>query len=256
MSDETTDARPMQVRVADDLRNEIRRGDLAPGDKLPTLAVIAQRYSVSEMVARRAVDLLRQEGSVISRRGSGSYVREAISVRRYGIERYSRKVWGGKNPQAILKAEGASQGKDVGQTSGTDQVPAPAFVAERLPDVEEGDLVYVRRRVTTLDGVINQSADSYFSLTTGERSPAIVAGEGPGGHIARINALSPVLEIQEEITTRMPGGPEAARLEIPQGTPVFSVIRTYHCEEGPLDVTLFVIRGDMAGFDYRFPVPD
>ncbi|MEU5859349.1 GntR family transcriptional regulator [Nocardiopsis dassonvillei] len=256
MTDETTDARPMQVRVADDLRNAIRRGEMGPGDKLPTLAVIAERYRVSEMVARRAVELLRQEGSVISRRGSGTYVREVISVRRYGIERYSRSVWGGAQPQPILKAEGAQQGKNVGQTSGTEQVTAPSFVVERLPDVEEGDLVYARKRVTTLDGVINQSADSYFSLNTGERSPAIVAGEGPGGHIARINALSPVLEIQEEVTTRMPNGPEAARLEIPQGTPVFEVIRTYHCEEGPLDVTKFVIRGDMAAFDYRFPVPD
>jgi GntR family transcriptional regulator len=256
MSDETTDARPMQVRVADDLRNQIRRGDLTPGDKLPTLAVIASRYSVSEMVARRAVELLRQEGSVISRRGSGTYVREVIAVRRYGIERYSRSVWGGAKPQPILKAEGGSQGKAVGQTSGTEQVPAPDFVADRLPDVEPGDLVYVRRRVTTLDGVINQSADSYFSLATGERSPAVVAGEGSGGHIARINAISPVLEIQEEISTRMPHGPEASRLEIPQGTPVFEVIRTYHCEEGPLDVTMFVIRGDMAQFSYQFPVPD
>ena len=256
MSDETTDARPMQVRVADDLRNEIRRGELAPGDKLPTLAELSSRYGVSEVVARRAVELLRQEGTVLSRRGSGTYVRSVISVRRYGIERYSRSVWAGKNPKALLQAEGEKQGKAVGQDTETEQVPAPAFVSARLPDVSEGDLVYVRRRVTRLDGVINQSADSYFSLTTGERSPAIVAGEGPGGHIARINAVSPVVDIQEELSTRMPTGPEAARLEIPQGTPVFEVLRTYHCEDGPMDVTRFVIRGDMAQFDYRFPIPD
>lgn len=256
MTDETTDARPLQIRIADDLRSQIRRGEIGPGEKLPTLAAVAQRYSVSEMVARRAIELLRQEGTVISRKGSGTYVREAITVRRYGLERYSRSVWGGAAPKAILQAEGEGQGKQVGQTANTEQVPAPDFVAERLPDVEPGDLVYVRRRVTTLDGVINQSADSYFSLATGERSPALVAGEGAGGHIARINAISPVLEIQEEIRTRMPNGPEASRLEIPQGTPVLEVIRTYHCEDGPLDVALFVIRGDMAEFSYRFPVPD
>ncbi|CAL9611552.1 GntR family transcriptional regulator [Nocardiopsis dassonvillei] len=256
MSDETTDARPLQVRIADDLRNQIRRGDLEPGDKLPTLAEIGREHSVSEMVARRAVELLRQEGTVISRRGSGTYVREAITVRRNGMQRYSRSVWGGDNPQPLLAAEGGAQGKKVGQEAGTEQTKAPTFVADRLPDVEEGDLVYTRRRVTKIDGVINQSADSYFSLATGERSPALIAGEGAGGHIARINAISPVVDIQEEIATRMPTGPEAARLEIPQGTPVFEVIRTYHCEEGALDVTKFVIRGDMAVFDYRFAVPD
>jgi len=256
MNDETTDARPLQVRIADDLRNQIRRGELEPGDKLPTLAEIGREHSVSEMVARRAVELLRQEGTVISRRGSGTYVREAISVRRNGMQRYSRSIWGGDNPQPLLAAEGSAQGKKVGQEAGTEQTKAPGFVADRLPDVEEGDLVYTRRRVTKIDGVINQSADSYFSLSTGERSPAIIAGEGPGGHIARINALSPVVDIQEEIATRMPSGPEAARLEIPQGTPVFEVIRTYHCEVGALDVTKFVIRGDMAVFDYLFAVPD
>lgn len=256
MTDDTTDARPMQVRIADDLRNQITRGELAPGEKLPTLAALSSRYGVSEVAARRAVEILRQEGAVISKKGSGSFVREALAVRRHGLQRYSRSVWGGKSPKPLLTAEGEKQGKTVGQESITEQTPAPAFVADRLPDVEEGELVYTRRRITKLDGVINQSADSYFSLGTGERSPAIVAGEGPGGHIARINALSRVTDIQEEITTRMPTGPEAGRLEIPTGTPVFEVIRTYHCEEGPMDVTRFVIRGDMAAFDYKFPVPD
>lgn len=256
MRDDTTDARPLQVRIADDLRRKIKQGDIGPGAKLPTLAVIAEQYSVSEMVARRAIELLRQEGTVISRKGSGTYVREAIAVRRYGIERYSRSVWGGASPRPILAAEGEAQGHAIGQESSTEQVPAPDFVAERLPDVEPGDLVYMRRRITKIDGVINQSADSYFSLATGERSPALIAGEGPGGHIARINAVSPVVDIEEEVSTRMPTGPEAARLEIPQGTPVLEVYRTYHCEDGPLDVTRFVIRGDMAMFTYRFPVPD
>ncbi|GAB3724500.1 GntR family transcriptional regulator [Nocardiopsis oceani] len=256
MDEHTTDARPMQVRIADDLRHQITRGHLVPGEKLPTLAALGSQYGVSEMVARRAVELLRQEGAVISRKGSGTFVREAVPVRRHGLERYSRSVWGGKNPKPLLKAEGEKQGKAVGQESSTEQVAAPAFVAERLPDVEEGELVYARRRITKLDGVINQSADSYFSLGTGERSPAIVAGEGPGGHIARINALSRVVDIQEEIATRMPNGPESSHLRIPTGTPVFEVIRTYHCEDGPLDVTKFVIRGDMASFDYRFPVPE
>ena len=53
----------------------------------------------------------------------------------------------------------------------------------------------------------------------------------------------------------MPASPEAARLDIPEGTPVFDVIRTYHTVEGALDVARFTIRADLAAFDYRFPVP-
>ena len=158
---------------------------------------------------------------MVSRQGVGNFVRARPPGRRYGIGRYSRSVWGGENPQPLLIAEGARQGRAVDQVTETATVPAPAFVAARLPGIAEGDLVHVRRRVTTIDGIINQSADSYYTLATGERSPDLVVGRGAGGHIARINAISPVLEIQEEIAARMPASPEAARLAIPEGTPVF-----------------------------------
>jgi GntR family transcriptional regulator len=84
----------------------------------------------------------------------------------------------------------------------------------------------------------------------------LLTGRGAGGHIARISAVAPVTEVQEEITARMPTSPEAARLGIPEGTPVFDIIRTHHTAEGALDVARFIIRADMAAFDHRYPVPD
>jgi GntR family transcriptional regulator len=253
---ETTDGRSLQQRIADAIRAQIETGELQPGDQLPGLPALAQVHRASQVTVRHAIDRLKQEGLIVSRQGLGNFVRTTPTVRRYGINRYSRSVWSGGNPRPLLVAEGGDQGKTVGQTTETEQVPAPKFVVERLPSVAEGDPVYVRRRITTLDGVINQSADSYFTLATGQRSPAVVAGEGLGGHIARIDAISPVLEVQEEIAARMPTGPEIARLDIPAGTPVFDLIRTYHTEDGPLDVTRFVIRADMAVFDVRFRIPD
>ncbi len=255
MSD-TTDGRSRQLRIADSIRARIESGEFPPGAKLPGLPALAQAYGASLVTVRLALARLKQEGLIVSRQGTGNFVRTHPPVRRYGISRYSRSVWGGSDPQPLLVAEGGAQGRAVDQETQTEQVAAPAFVAERLPGVAEGDPVYVRRRTTTIDGIINQSADSYFTLATGDRSPDLVAGRGPGGHIARINAISPVLEIQEEITARMPASPEAARLQIPEGTPVFEVIRTYHTAEGPMDVARFIIRADMATFDYRFPVPD
>jgi GntR family transcriptional regulator len=253
---DTTDGRSLQLRIADAIRARIESGEYPPGSKLPGLPTLARTYKASLVTVRMALARLRQEGLVISRQGVGNFVREHPPVRRFGIGRYSRSVWGGADPQPLLAAEGARQGRTIEQATETGQVPAPAFVAERLPGITEGDLVHVRQRTTSIDGVINQSADSYFTLATGERNPDLVAGRGAGGHIARINAISPVLEIQEEITARMPTSPEASRLKIPEGTPVFEVIRTYHTAEGPLDVARFVIRADMAVFDYRFHVPD
>jgi GntR family transcriptional regulator len=253
---EVTDGRSRQLRIADDVRARIEAGDYPPGSRLPSLPELAAEFGVSLVTVRLALARLRQEGLIVSQQGTGNFVRTRPPLRRYGIGRYGRSVWAGDNPQPLLIAEGNRQGAAVDQETSTERVPAPAFVAERLPGVAEGDPVYVRRRTTSLDGVINQAADSYFTLATAERSPDLVAGIGTGGHIARVNAVSPVLDIQEEITARMPTSPEASRLQIPEGTPVFEVIRTYHTADGPLDVARFVIRADMAIFDYRFPVPD
>ena len=255
MSD-TTDGRSLQLRIADAIRAGIASGQYPPGSKLPGLPALAQTYKASLVTVRLALARLRQEGLIVSQQGVGNFVREQPPVRRYGIGRYARSVWAGAQPQRLLDAEGAAQGRAVGQETDTGQEPAPAWVADRLAGVSEGDPIHVRRRVTTIDGVVNQSADSYFAASTGERNPDLLTGRGAGGHIARISAVSPVTEVQEEITARMPTSPEAARLAIPEGTPVFDVIRTYHTAEGALDVARFIIRADMAAFDYRFPVPD
>lgn len=245
------------MRIADDIRARIESGAYPAGSQIPTLPEIRDSYPgrPSLITVREAVRKLRQEGLIMSRQGVGNFVREQPPVRRFGLARYSRSVWAGEQPQRLLDAEGSQQGRTVGQDTETAQVPAPGFAAERL-GVAEGELVNTRQRVTRIDGVINQSADSYFTIATGERNPDLLTGQGAGGHIARINAVSPIQEIQEEITARMPIGPEAARLEIPEGTPVLDIIRTYHTTEGPLDVARFIIRADMAVFDYRFPVPD
>jgi GntR family transcriptional regulator len=245
-----------QAQIVSELTAEIASGALAPGEQLPSLPELAQRFGVSLVTVRLAIARLRQQGLITSRQGRGNFVRRRTQVRRYGIARYRRSVWEGSEPRALLDAEAGAQGLAVTQHTEVERVPAPAFVAARLPGVAEGTEVYVRQRVTTIDGEINQSADSYFTVETGESAPGVVAGRGPGGHIARINALSPVTEIQEEISARMPTGAETERFQIPEGTPVLEVIRTYHTEAGPLDVAQFVIRADMAVFDYRFPVPD
>ena len=75
--------RPAQPRahlsdqVAKALTIEIRSGRLAPGDRLPTEAVLALQFAVSRTVVREAVSRLKSLGLVDSRQGSGVFVRAA-----------------------------------------------------------------------------------------------------------------------------------------------------------------------------------
>lgn len=70
------DPRPPYRQVANALRAAILTRKLAPGDKLPSGNELAQRYGVARMTVQQAMRLLRDEGLIVSRPGSGSYVRE------------------------------------------------------------------------------------------------------------------------------------------------------------------------------------
>lgn len=252
-----TDARPLQVRIADDIRAKIETGEYAPGQQLPTYDDLAASNLCSLAVVRKAVDLLKQQGLLITVQGRGTYVRERAHARRHGMDRYSRGSW--SSGKSILVAEAGQQGHDVDQLMrflGT--APAPEAVAERL-GIEARSPVHVRRRTTLIDGRPNQLADSFYKLELAEAVPSLKQEDtGPGGGFARIeDAGYPLARIREEIALRMPTGPESAVLQLPEGTPVAELIRTTYDAQGhPLEVMLAVIAGDMVTFDYSFPIPD
>ncbi|MFD9950429.1 GntR family transcriptional regulator [Nonomuraea sp. NPDC059023] len=68
--------RPGYLQIADDLREQIRGGSLAPGAPLPSTAQLSERYDASLSVVKMAVGLLRNEGLVIGQQGKGVYVRD------------------------------------------------------------------------------------------------------------------------------------------------------------------------------------
>jgi len=257
MSTGPTDARPLQVVVADHLRMGIEAGRYAPGEKLPTLDELARANLCSLAVARAAMDLLRQQGLVVTRQGLGTFVRERTSARRHGIDRYSKATWRGGKP--ILTAEAEAQGYAAGQMMRElAETPAPAAVAERF-GIEPGTLVWARKRTTVVDGRPNQLADSYYELDVARAAPQIMQEQtGPGGGFLRLEEAGFELdEICEEWSARMPTGPERVALRLPAGTPVFDLIRTTFEKNGrPVEVMLAVLAGDMVQMAYRFKIPD
>ncbi|WP_066942342.1 GntR family transcriptional regulator [Microtetraspora fusca] len=68
--------RPGYLQIADDLREQIRGGALAPGAPLPSTAQLAEQYDASLSIVKMAVGILRNEGLVIGQQGKGVFVRE------------------------------------------------------------------------------------------------------------------------------------------------------------------------------------
>jgi DNA-binding transcriptional regulator YhcF (GntR family) len=70
------DPRPPYQQVAGALRAAILTRTFQPGEKLPSGPELAKRYGVARMTVQQAVRILRDEGLVVSRQGSGVFVRE------------------------------------------------------------------------------------------------------------------------------------------------------------------------------------
>jgi DNA-binding transcriptional regulator YhcF (GntR family) len=76
MSLDPDDPRPPYLQVASALREAILSKTLGPGDQLPSGTELAKRYGVARMTVQQAIRTLRDEGLVVSRQGSGVFVRQ------------------------------------------------------------------------------------------------------------------------------------------------------------------------------------
>lgn len=64
-------------QIADAIRLDIVGGKLASGDRLPTEAILAQRFAANRHTVRRALSVLADEGVVGAEQGRGTFVRNA-----------------------------------------------------------------------------------------------------------------------------------------------------------------------------------
>jgi DNA-binding GntR family transcriptional regulator len=72
---------PLSAQLAQHLRELIRSGQLAAGDRVPSEIDLAREHDVSRDTAQRALAFLAEEGLIVRRRGVGSIVAVTEPVR-------------------------------------------------------------------------------------------------------------------------------------------------------------------------------
>ncbi len=97
-------ADPMYRQIAEDLRQRIETGELAPGAQLRTELELRERYDASRNTVRDAIKWLITRGLVETRPGQGTFVTETIVP-------YLTTLTG--DPRIASVAEGASYKADV-----------------------------------------------------------------------------------------------------------------------------------------------
>ncbi|WP_327176639.1 GntR family transcriptional regulator [Streptomyces sp. NBC_01335] len=172
------------LQVADALRDRIRSGEWAVGDKLPSRARIAKEYGVGASVAQRAMERLTIEGILEGRAGSGTYVRRPRERGR--MIRTKRPESHSPSPyRAVLNAqdhEGTWESRSAART------PAPERIAERL-DIEPGDLCVVTDYEFLMEGLPVQLSRSWEPMAITGDTPVVLPEMGPHAGIGVVERM-------------------------------------------------------------------
>ena len=155
-------AEPAYVRIAGDYARRIRGGELAPGTQLPSYAEIAQQNGVSDIVVRKALELLQSQGLVRSVRRRGIFVSDRPNLVRVSPERQMETA------EQSFQNESDQKIKVERETR---QVPATTELAESLGVAEGQEVNHVITRATENGRPISIS-DTYHPLDVTDISGA------------------------------------------------------------------------------------
>ncbi|WP_063821141.1 GntR family transcriptional regulator [Nocardia araoensis] len=108
---------PKYLQISGHLRDLIERGDLAPGAEVPSERELAARWKVARPTAAKALNTLRQQGIVTSRRGSGTYVADRSALLRESAPRYGPAASEGDSV-TVLEAEMVEGPREVTDSLG------------------------------------------------------------------------------------------------------------------------------------------
>ncbi|GLW28091.1 GntR family transcriptional regulator [Actinoplanes regularis] len=237
-------------QIAAQLRERIRREEWQPGERLPSIPAIAEMFGVAKQTVQRAVDQLRVEGVLITKPGSGTYVRGT----RRRLNRLSRGRYGAhRGYHADLAARYRQQLAGVGREA------APPEVADAF-GVRDGTELLVRRHIVRTDDTTVELGASWFRVT-----------DVNGTSLERSEAFGrPLYQEAEEvlgrryttatdtITARQPSREEAEILQIRPDTPVLHLLHVAFDEaRKPIEVAQATWPGPMTTLteEYRIPAP-
>ncbi|KAA5836069.1 GntR family transcriptional regulator [Saccharopolyspora hirsuta] len=232
----TAVAAPMQLRIADDIRMQIERGELTPGDPLPTLHELAAQWGCSLNSARSAISLLKQQGLITGGRGKAPVVRTqprqvVRSSNRHQVEK--DLVLAGEDERGqngVAENDLGVPLDDLKFTATHEVISADADLAEGF-GIEPG--ADVLRRVFELadpkSGHLEAWSVSYIPYDLVSAAPEIFESTKPhpGGTQHQLYAAAGIelARIDDEVTSAMPTTVTAQQWGMDPGIPMIRVRR-------------------------------
>jgi GntR family transcriptional regulator len=241
--------KPRYVEIADDLRAKIAAGGLAIDGKLPSERELSERYGAARNTIRDAIQVLRAQDIIETRRGSGIFLRTFRRLERNSVERLARTQWG--TGRSIWDHN--TEGRDHQEGVTVEKVKPPEHVAGVLGTRDQE--VWRRSRIHREDRRVVQKSTSWFPADIAGGTAITEVDTGPGGVYARLNEIGHgPARYREEIMVRLPLSEEIEALSITQSTPVILISRTaFDDDDRPVEVNEMVLDSDSFRLVYNFP---
>jgi GntR family transcriptional regulator len=230
---------PLYGRVQGVLSQEIKTGMLPSGTQLPTEDALIERFGISRITVRRAIQELVAQGLVEIRRGVGTFV---------APPKISQDLTQLTGFVEDMQAHGRSASARL---IDTEVVDASESVASRL-GLSRGTRVMRIKRVRVADGVSMSLDDTYLPLAIGK---LIIKND------LQVEPIFTLLENKYQIPLiaadyRMEAVAAepwvALELGVAEGSPIFLIERTsYTTGNKPVDHERLYYRGDLIRFVTR-----
>lgn len=130
----------LYYQVYDILHDDIRKGVYKPGELLPTENELIDRYKISRVTVRKAMDLLLNDGLIAKRRGYGTFVQP------HKVEQTMSKVL---HFSSDMEKRGFKSSTSM---LVNEMVPATKAIAEAL-NIDEGEPMVHVSRLRYADGI-------------------------------------------------------------------------------------------------------
>jgi GntR family transcriptional regulator len=250
-------------RIADDLRRQILRGDLPPGEQMQAQSELAEKYRVSLPTVQQALGVLEAEGLIDAIHGIGTYVRANKQPLRRKADRYQ---WEKNRAIQSLDERSKTGGTehDTGLTVDGLDFYAHYSIEEAEHDlaesfgVEPGTRLLHRHYQTSIrsERVVISMSDSYLLYDVVAANPDLISADNepwPGGTHHQLRTIGIEIDrVTDEVSARPPRGEETELLGIKTGVAVLTLRKTSYDTTGRvIEVANAIMPGDRTILTYE-----
>lgn len=244
--------RERQQQIASNLRALILSGDLRTGDRVPSTDALMRQYGVTNQTVQRSLNILKAEGFLEGRVGSGIYVTDQQPV----VIRSSHypTVAAPGQPYPWIADHAAHGRVGTSELRAVGEVPAPAQVAAAF-GLERGAVVAMRHQLLLLNGKPAELVWSYYPVDIARGTRLAENRKIRGGSPAALAALGfPLRNAVDQVGTRLATVDEFVALKLPEDMPILRQFRVVYSDGGrPVEATVMVKAGQQYEVQYELP---